>query len=61
METKLDFPHVDESNWIEIEVGGVRSQQYPSPLEVKMLIEEAYKKGWGDYGQALEDEGMGQL
>jgi hypothetical protein len=22
---------------------------------------EAYKKGWGDYGQALEDKGMGQL
>lgn len=37
-EVKLDFPHKDDNNWLEIEVGGQKIPQYPSPLEVKMLL-----------------------
>lgn len=41
---KLDFPHQDDNLWLEIEVGGHKAYQYPSPLEVKMLISEAVKQ-----------------
>jgi len=40
----LDFPHKDDNNWLEIEVGGVKAPQFPSPLEVKMLIAQALYK-----------------
>lgn len=39
--TTLNFPHQDDNYWIMIDVGGQKCPQYPSPLEVKMLIEEA--------------------
>lgn len=42
--TTLNFPHRDDNHWLTIEVGGVEHPQYPSPLEVKMLIEEAVRK-----------------
>lgn len=40
----LNFPHQDENTWLYIEVGGVRQQQFPSPLEVKMLVDEALQE-----------------
>ena len=50
--TTLNFPHQDDNNWLMIEVGGVKHPQYPSPLEVKMLIEEAVRvatiEAWND-------------
>ena len=46
---ELDFPHQDDNYWIMIEVGGVKVPQYPSPLEVKMLIEEQLQKARHDW------------
>ena len=37
----LDFPHQDDNYWLEIEAGGHKAYQYPSPFEVKMLIIKA--------------------
>lgn len=35
----VTFPHQDKNYWLTIDVGGQRKPQYPSPLEVKMMIE----------------------
>ena len=33
----LNFPYVDDNNWLNLK--SIGTTQYPSPLEVKMLIE----------------------
>lgn len=43
-EIRLDFPHQDDNNWLSIEVGETKYPQYPSPLEVKMLLHQELQK-----------------
>lgn len=58
----LDFPHQDENTWLYVEAGGVRQQQYPSPLEVKMLVDQAEAIGREKALQeVLDSEEMGEL
>lgn len=54
-EIRLDFPHQDDNNWLSIEAGGGKYPQYPSPLEVKMLIHQELQKAREDWyiGQRL--------
>lgn len=52
-EVELDFPHQDDNYWLMIDVSGIKVRQYPSPLEVKMLIHHQLQKARQDW---LRDE-----
>lgn len=48
-EVELDFPHQDDNYWMLIQAGGRLTPQYPSPLEVKMLIHHQLQKARQDW------------
>jgi hypothetical protein len=55
VEVDLDFPHQDDNNWLEVEAGGVRYPQYPSPLEVKMLLQSQADKYEQEKGEMVKE------
>ncbi len=48
-EVELDFPYQDDNYWLMIDVSGIKVRQYPSPLEVKMLIHHQLQKARQDW------------
>ena len=50
----LNFPYVDDNNWLNLK--SIGTTQYPSPLEVKMLIETDRAQTLKAIGGVIEGE-----